>query len=64
MFDLATLGEHVGVDLWRDQSAEGAAIRRALDFLLPYVEHPEQPWPYERDEAPAFTRASVTPGAP
>jgi D-alanyl-D-alanine carboxypeptidase/D-alanyl-D-alanine-endopeptidase (penicillin-binding protein 4) len=23
-----------------------------------------EPWPYVRDEAPAFTRASVTPGAP
>jgi hypothetical protein len=48
MFDLATLGEHVGVDLWRYQTPEGAGIRQALDCLVPYIEHPDQPWPYER----------------
>lgn len=48
MFDLATLGEHVGVDLWRYRSADGAGIQTALDFLLPYIEQPDKPWPYER----------------
>jgi hypothetical protein len=48
MFDLATLGEHVGVDLWRYRTPEGAGIRQALDFLVPYVEQPDQPWPFER----------------
>lgn len=48
MFDLATLGEHVGVDLWQYRGPTGAGIRAALDFLLPYVEHPDQPWPHER----------------
>lgn len=48
MFDLATLGEHAGIDLWHYRSAEGAGIRAALDFLLPYIEQPDKPWPYER----------------
>ena len=48
MFDLATLGEHVGVDLWRYQTPEGAGIRKALDFLVPYIEQSDKPWPYER----------------
>ncbi len=46
-FMLATLGEHVGVDLWRFQTADGAGIQQALDFLLPYVEQPDKEWPYE-----------------
>ena len=47
LFALATLGEHVGVDLWHQQNPNGAGIRLALDFLMPYVEDPEKPWPYE-----------------
>jgi len=47
-FDLATLGEHVGVDLWHFKSPEGASLRKALDFLMPYVEEPDKEWPYER----------------
>ena len=48
LFALATLGEHVGVDLWHFQTPEGAGIRKALDFLMPYVEEPEKQWPDER----------------
>jgi len=47
-FALATLGTHVGVDLWHYQTADGASLAKALDFLLPYVEDPEKPWPYEK----------------
>ncbi len=47
LFTLAVLGEHTGADLWRYQSAYGAGLRCGLEFLLPYVEQPEQPWPYE-----------------
>ena len=43
----ATLGEHAGVDLWHYRTPDGAGIRKALDFLLPYVEDPQKPWPYE-----------------
>lgn len=48
LFTLATLGEHVGVDLWHFKTEDGASLRAALDFLLPYVERPQMEWPYER----------------
>jgi hypothetical protein len=37
MFDLATLGERVGVDLWHFESADGRGIRKALDRLVPFA---------------------------
>ncbi len=45
--DLATQGQHVGIELWHYETTEGAGLRKALDFLLPYVEEPEKEWPYE-----------------
>ncbi len=47
LFEVATLGEQVGVDLWHYQTPGGASLRKALDYLLPYAEQPEKPWPYE-----------------
>lgn len=48
LFELATLGDRVGVDLWRHATPEGAGMRRALDFLLAHAEDPAQPWPWEK----------------
>jgi hypothetical protein len=45
-FDLAKLGQHVGVDLWRYQSKDGASIKVALDFLLSFYQNKR--WPYEQ----------------
>lgn len=45
LMHLATLGEHVGVDLWHYETADGRGIRAALDFLLPYA-FGDQAWPY------------------
>jgi hypothetical protein len=42
---LARLGEHVDVDLWSIETADGRSIRRAIDFLAPYGVGKE-PWPY------------------
>jgi hypothetical protein len=42
MFYLATLAEHVGVDLWH---AGDSRIRAALNFVVPYSD-PACPWPY------------------
>jgi hypothetical protein len=44
MFQLADLGACVDADLWSTQE-NGAGIRAALDFLVPYFGH-EETWPY------------------
>jgi hypothetical protein len=45
-FDLAVLGERVGVDLWRHRTADGRSLRAAVDFLVPYGLK-EQKWPHQ-----------------
>ena len=47
MMMLATLGERVGVDLWRYQTSDGRGIRKALDFLLPFA-FGERKWEYQQ----------------
>lgn len=37
-FHLANMAQTVGVDLWNYETADGRGIRKALDFLLPYVQ--------------------------
>jgi len=49
-FDLAELGEHVGVDLWHYDAPNGASIRKALDYLVTFVEQPDKPWPFEHSK--------------
>lgn len=43
LFDLAALGDRVGVDLWNARTPDGRGIRKALDFMLPYTVG-GQPW--------------------
>jgi hypothetical protein len=47
MFDLARLGEHVGVDLWHFETDDGRSIRRALDWLIPYAAG-QEPWKHRQ----------------
>jgi len=47
LFELALLGENIGVDLWIYRTQDGGSIRKALEFLLPYVGN-EKKWPYEQ----------------
>jgi hypothetical protein len=55
LFKLATRAEHAGVDLWHYHTARGAGIRKALDFLMPYLEEPAKRWPYPGTQSePAF----------
>jgi len=46
---LARIGEHVDVDLWQYETHDGRSIRRALDFVLPYLQG-EKEWPHEQIE--------------
>jgi hypothetical protein len=45
-FDLATLGDRVGVDLWRHRGDDGRSLRSAVDFLVPFG-LAEEKWPYQ-----------------
>jgi Alginate lyase len=47
LFALATLGDKLGVDLWRFETADGRGIRKALDWLIPYATG-EKKWDYEQ----------------
>ncbi len=46
--ELATLGEHAGVDLWHFQTADGRSIRGGIEFLMPYLDEPAKQWPYQQ----------------
>jgi hypothetical protein len=66
LFLLAAVSQHVGVDLWHCETADGGGLRKALDFLLPYVDPPPRKWPYEQitkfdpaDFAPLLRQAAL-----
>jgi Alginate lyase len=54
-FQLATLGDRVGVDLWNYRTADGRSLREAVDYLVPYAAG-DRPW-----TAPQIT--AFQPGA-
>jgi Alginate lyase len=49
LFELARLGDSVGVDLWSFRSKDGRSIRAALDYLLPYATG-ERKWTHQQIE--------------
>lgn len=57
-FDLATLGEPVGVGLGNYQTQDGRGIRAALDWLIPYATG-AKPWEYP--QISPFTPAPLLP---
>jgi hypothetical protein len=58
LFELARLGESVGVDLWNFQTRDGRSIRKALDFLVPYATGARR-WPYK--QIAEFKGAEIVP---
>ena len=46
MMSLATLGEQVGVELWRYESKDGRSLRKAVDYLAPFALR-EKKWPHQ-----------------
>jgi hypothetical protein len=49
LFDLATLSEYAGVDLWHYHTRDGRGMRKALDFLVPYVRGKKK-WPHPQKD--------------
>ncbi|HEY1107334.1 MAG TPA: alginate lyase family protein [Opitutaceae bacterium] len=48
LYNLATLGRHVGVDLWGYALPDGRGLRKALDATLPFVgSYPPRGWPFQ-----------------
>lgn len=47
LLTLARMAQHVGVDLWSYESADGGSIRKAIDFLLPFGLGEEE-WSYRQ----------------
>ena len=45
LFKLASMGEHLGIDLWNYTTPEGAGLQKALDYLLPSLLNKET-WPH------------------
>jgi hypothetical protein len=45
--NLADLAEKAGVDLWNYKTKDGRGIRKAIDYLAPYVD-PAKTWPHEQ----------------
>ena len=44
LFQLAVLGNYVGVDCWKITAKDGGGLYAALDYLAPYTD-PGLPWP-------------------
>jgi hypothetical protein len=46
-FALASIGSAVGIDLWNFQSNNGRSIRKALDWVIPYLRD-EKEWTHKQ----------------
>ena len=69
--ELANVGEYAGTDLWHFSASNGKSLRKAYEFMIPYVDVPSKDWPYEqikekkeKDFLPLLREASVALDAP
>ena len=46
-FNLAKIGENIGIDLWDYETPEGSGMQKALDYLLPFAIG-NKTWPYDQ----------------
>ena len=51
LFDLASIGQNAGVDLWHFQTPDGRSILKALKFMAAYAD-PKMEWPYTQIHNP------------
>jgi hypothetical protein len=46
-FNLAKIGDIIGIDLWNYETRQGSGLQKALDYLLPYALGKET-WPHKQ----------------
>ena len=46
-FNLAKIGDNIGIDLWNYETPKGSGLQKALDYLLPYALGKET-WPHKQ----------------
>lgn len=56
--NLASLAANMNIDLWNAQTTDGRSIRKALDFVLPYILG-QGAWPYPQINTFDFTEMSI-----
>jgi hypothetical protein len=62
LFELAGIGQHIGMDLWNYKAPNGTArplLQAALDYLLPYALK-KQPWPYPQIASPSINTKTLS----
>ena len=61
LFELASIGQHMGTDLWNNKAPNGIArplLQTALDYLLPYALK-KHPWPYPQIASPSINTKAL-----
>jgi len=56
--DLAMLGQRVGIDLWNYQTDDGRSLRKAIDWMAPFISG-DQKWQYKQIAAPKLKEAAT-----
>jgi hypothetical protein len=56
--DLAMLGSRIGLDVWSYQSEDGRSLRKAIDWMLPFMTA-ERAWQYKQISPPKLKEAAT-----